>query len=230
MSVNSDDGPDYGKISVLEAPTSSVIQGPAQVANVFKSNTQISKDISLLDTGQTQVLHGNLLTLPLADSFLYVEPLYVQSTSASSYPTLQRVLVTYGDKIGYGATLADALDDIRLGRATGASIDALGQTTGTVGTKPPPTTPNPSSSSSSAAPSGSSSAPPSGGASPTTVQGLLTQLSAAKSALDAAYNTKDPVKIAQAQAKEQALVDQLLQIGVSSSPAPSSTPKPSPTK
>jgi len=51
-------------------------------------------------------VHGNLLTLPVGDSFLYVEPLYVASTgSSSSYPTLQRVLVRYGNKIGYGETL-----------------------------------------------------------------------------------------------------------------------------
>jgi uncharacterized protein len=226
MSVDSDYGPDYGKITVLRAPTTSVIQGPAQVANVFKSNPQISKDITLLDTGQTQVLHGNLLTLPLGDSFLYVEPLYVQSTAASSYPTLQRVLVTYGDKIGYGATLAAALDDIRLGRSTGASIDALGQTTGTGGTKTS-TTPNPSSSPT--APPSTPTTPggttPAGGSSTaTTVQGVIAQLGQARAALDAAYGTRDPVKIAQAQAREQALVDQLLRLGASSTPTP--TPKP----
>jgi uncharacterized membrane protein (UPF0182 family) len=227
MSVDSDYGPDYGKITVLESPTNSVIQGPAQVANVFKSNPQISKDITLLDTGQTQVLHGNLLTLPLADSFLYVEPLYVQSTSASSYPTLQRVLVTYGDKIGYGATLAAALDDIRLGRSTGASIDALGQTTGTGGTKTP-TAPNPSSSATPTAPTSpgtSAGTTPAGGSTTpaTTVQGVIAQLGQARADLDAAYGTKDPVKIAQAQAREQALVDQLLQLGASATPTPKPT-------
>jgi uncharacterized protein len=228
MSVNSDYGPDYGQISVLEAPTNSVIQGPAQVANVFKSDTQISKDISLLDTGQTRVLHGNLLTLPLGDSFLYVEPLYVQSTSASSYPTLQRVLVTYGDKIGYGATLADALDDIRLGRSTGASIGALGQTTGAGDTKGTPT-PSPSgTASSSPAPSTSASSTPASGSSGS-VEQLLTQLDQAVTARNAAYDSHDADRIAAAEAKVQKIADQLVR-AKSASASPSSTPKPSPSK
>jgi hypothetical protein len=61
------------------------------------------------------------------------------------------------------------------------------------------------------------------------VQGLISQLATAKAALDAAYGTRDPVKIAQAQAKEQALIDQLLQLGASSS-TPATTPTPKPTK
>jgi uncharacterized protein len=218
MSVDSDNGPDYGKITVLESPTSSTIQGPAQVANVFKSNTTISKDISLLDTGQTEVLHGNLLTLPLGNSFLYVEPLYVQSTAAStsSYPTLQRVLVTYGDKIGYGATLASALADITLGRDPGTSIE-VGQTTGVANTGKPsssatPTTTPTTGSSTPAGGSTGSTAPA------TTVPALLAQLKTANAALNAAYDSHNPVTIAQAQVAEQKIVNQLLQLGATSTP------------
>jgi uncharacterized membrane protein (UPF0182 family) len=228
MSVDSDAGPDYGKITVLESPTTSTIQGPAQVANVFKSNPVISKDISLLDTGQTEVIHGNLLTLPLGNSFLYVEPLYVQSTAAStsSYPTLQRVLVTYGDKIGYGATLADALADIRLGRSPGASI-TLGETTGN-GVSPAPTptaTPTaPSSGTPSSSPSGTSTS----SSPPLTSEAVLAQLDQAKTALDQAIASGDLVAIAQAQAKEQALVNQLLALNSSATPSKTPTsPKPS---
>jgi uncharacterized membrane protein (UPF0182 family) len=227
MSVDSDYGPNYGKITVLEVPTKATIQGPAQVANVFKSNTVISKDISLLNTGQSEVLHGNLLTLPLGQSFLYVEPLYVQSTagSAASYPTLQRVLVTYGDKVGYGATLGDALDDIRLNRPAGASIGALGSTNGAGNTGNTSTAPNPSASNSatSSAPSSSTSPPPSKSSLPPTINGLLSQLSQADAALNAAYDTHDPVKIAAAQAKEQQIVDQLLKLRTSSA-APTAKP------
>jgi len=208
VSVNSDDGPDYGRITVLTVPGKSAIQGPGQVANVFKSEPQISKDISLLDTGQTQVLHGNLLTLPLDNSFLYVEPLYVQSTSAaSSYPTLQRVLVTYGDKIGYGATLADALADIQQGRSTGASL-ALGQTTGVDSGKGGTPSPSPSTSAPPSSPPSSSTptVPPPSGA-PTSVPQVLTQLDQARVALNNAYDTHDPVKIGQAQKKVNDLLD-----------------------
>lgn len=228
VSVDSDSGPDYGKITVLEVPTTSNIQGPAQVANVFKSKGTISKDISLLGTGQSEVLHGNLLTLPLGNSFLYVEPLYVQATTgSSSYPTLQRVLVTYGDNIGYGATLEDALTDITAGRDAGSSLQ-VGQTTPNApgnpsGTSTPTGTPT-------APASGTSSSPGSSKPPPTSVDSVLTQLDKARTDLDAAYATKDPLKIAQAQATEQRLIDQLL--SVTTPPVPKSSPRasPSPTK
>ena len=115
----------------------SAIQGPTQVANVFKTQAKISEDITLLDTGQSRIIHGNLLTLPLGNSFLYVEPLYVEST----YPTLQRVLVTYGDKIGYGATLQAALSDIQKGNPPGTTLNVGSTTTAprpTTTTTPPP--------------------------------------------------------------------------------------------
>jgi uncharacterized membrane protein (UPF0182 family) len=212
MSANSDFGPDYGKITVLEAPTNSSIQGPAQVANVFKSNPVISKDISLLGSGQSEVLHGNLLTLPLGDSFLYVEPLYVQSTSvsSSSFPTLQRVLVTFGDHTGYGATLADALNDIRLGRPAGSSID-VGQTTPAANNGKPSSTPTPTPPPSTpTAPSTSSTpAPPKSSQPPTTEAQILNQLATVRDEL--AHTTGDqPLRIAQLQQQEQNLIDRLL--------------------
>jgi len=218
MSVDSDYGPSYGTITVLQVPTQGNIQGPSQVANVFKSNTTISKDISLLSTGQSEVLHGNLLTLPLGDSFLYVEPLYVQATSGSSYPTLQRVLVTYGDKIGYGANLADALADIHDNRDPGASL-VLGQTTGNGGTSstPPSQTPTPSGSSS---PSTTTSTTPA--ATATTTQQLYDQLNQAYGELNTAKQSGDLVKIATAQQKIDDLVQKLL--GQRSSPASSPSP------
>ena len=126
ISVDSDAGPNYGKMTVLRVPNKSAIQGPQQIANVFKTQSQISEDITLLDTGQSRIIHGNLLTLPLGNSFLYVEPLYVQST----YPTLQRILVTFGDKIGYGATLDAALSDLKPGHTPGQTLKQLGSTTG----------------------------------------------------------------------------------------------------
>jgi uncharacterized protein len=226
MSVNSDDGPRYGQITVLRVPTQSNIQGPSQVANVFKSNPTISKDISLLGSGQSEVLHGNLLTLPLGDSFLYVEPLYVQATSGSSFPTLQRVLVTYGDKIGYGATLDDALTDIRLGRATGASL-TLGQTTGNGGTGST-ATPTPTPSSPAPNPSGSTAPPPASSTPvPATVQAVLADLRNVQAQLKATTGDQ-PLKIARLQQQEQTLIERLLALqGASSSTAPKSSASPS---
>jgi len=219
ISVNADAGADYGKMTVLVVPNKSAIQGPQQIANVFKTQSQISEDITLLDTGQSRIIHGNLLTLPLGDSFLYVEPLYVQS----SYPTLQRVLVTFGDKIGYGATLDKALSDLKPGHTPGQTLKELGSTTTTPGgggtTTPPPTsTGTPTSSPTTAAPVGQKAA--------------LAQLNDAFQALEQANKTGDFATQAQAQAKVLTLLqDYLAKYGPlpSGSAAPTSG-SPSPTK
>jgi uncharacterized protein len=208
----------YGKITVLEVPSKTTILGPGQVANDLKSEAQISKDITQLDAGQSAVLHGNLLTLPVGNSFLYVEPLYVESTSAASaYPTLQRVLVRYGGKIGYGATLADALADIQLGRQSGSSL--LNAQSGGGGSTPTPTpTPTPSGSGS------SSSSPPL----PASVAAVLADLDTAFQNLDTAYKSGDPVKIGQAEAQIKQLSEQYQRLrGASTATSPA---KPSPTK
>ncbi|GAB2487327.1 UPF0182 family membrane protein [Jatrophihabitans fulvus] len=228
MSVNSDPGPNYGRISVLQVPTTNNIQGPAQIANVFKTESVISTDINLLDQGQTQVLHGNLLTLPLGNSFLYVEPLYVQSTGAGSYPTLQRVLVTYGDEKGYAANLADALADLKDGGSLGQSIDA-GKTSAS---GPNPTgngnssSPPPSSSSSSAPSSGGSTSSGTTGTPGTSVDTLLTQLQKAQAALADAYASGDPQKIADATAARDKLVAQLVAARSSETAQPSQPSSP----
>ena len=58
-------------------------------------------------------MFGNLLTLPIGDDgLLYVEPLYVQGTGDGRFPLLQKVLVNYGDRVGYANTLAEALDQV----------------------------------------------------------------------------------------------------------------------
>jgi uncharacterized membrane protein (UPF0182 family) len=217
ITVNSDPGPNYGKMTVLKVPSSTVIQGPEQIANTFNSNATISQNITLLDSGGSQVIHGNLLTLPIGNSFLYVEPLYVQASGSTGYPILQRVLVAYGDKIGYAANLADALDNLSHG-AVGASLVNGGVGSGGNQTATPgPSTSPPASTSPSAEPTN----PPVTGSQAQTLQ----QLNAALTRLQAAYRSGDFVAIGQAQADVQRLSAAYLK-AQSATPA-SPTPKPS---
>ncbi|MDQ4020568.1 MAG: UPF0182 family protein [Actinomycetota bacterium] len=113
VSVSSD--PDnYGNIRVLELPTESQTLGPQQVQTRFDSSAEVSRELNLLRQSQTDVRLGNLLTLPVAGSgLLYVEPVYVErSATDTSFPQLNRVLVFYGDRLGYAPTLAQALDEV----------------------------------------------------------------------------------------------------------------------
>jgi len=112
-SVNSDNGPDYGKISVLQLPRSTNISGPSQVASNFEAKPEVAQALSLLRQGGSDVVLGNLLTLPVGGGLLYVQPVYVRATAnTSAYPLLQKVLVSFGDVIGFDNTLKGALDQV----------------------------------------------------------------------------------------------------------------------
>jgi hypothetical protein len=105
----SSDPENYGKIKVLELPQGVTINGPVQAKSTIESNATVSSALSLLRQSGSQTISGNLLTLPVADGLIYVQPYYVQATGDQGYPTLQDVAVAYGDKIGFDRTLAGAL-------------------------------------------------------------------------------------------------------------------------
>ena len=103
---------DYGQMRVLQLPTNALVPGPGIVHNDFRAFPQASTEISLLDQRGSQVDEGNLLTLPLGGGFVYVEPLYVRSTAATSFPTLKRVLASFNGNVAYQPSLAAALDSV----------------------------------------------------------------------------------------------------------------------
>jgi uncharacterized protein len=128
-SVNSDNGPDYGKISVLQLPRSTNISGPSQVASNFEAKPEVAQALSLLRQGGSDVVLGNLLTLPVGGGLLYVQPVYVRATAnTSAYPLLQKVLVSFGDVIGFDNTLKGALDQV-FGGNSGTVLNNTSQTT-----------------------------------------------------------------------------------------------------
>ncbi len=134
--VNSQAGPDYGKITVLQLPRSTNVAGPSQVASNFEAKPEVANSLSLLRQGGSDVVLGNLLTLPVGGGLLYVQPVYVRATAnAAAYPLLQKVLVSFGDQIGYSDTLKGALDQVFAGNSgtseSGASTGSGKPTTGT---------------------------------------------------------------------------------------------------
>lgn len=226
LSADSDPGANYGKITALQLPRgSNVVQGPEQVYNLITTNNTIRRD-SLYATGNgsANVLHGNLLTLPLGKSFLYVEPLYTQSSSSSggAYPSLQRVIVVFGERIGYGASLKDALSDFKSGHTTGQTLNL----TGSGGGGGTPTSPSPTGTPTT--PTTATSPPPVAGGTVT-----LPQVNAALADLGAAYKTGDFAKIGAAEQRLRDLVDRYQsQHGgkPTTSSAPSKNPSTSPSK
>jgi uncharacterized membrane protein (UPF0182 family) len=105
-------GGEYGAMRLLTMPDEATVPGPGQMQNDFNSDQAVSSLINILKQGQTTVLNGNLLTLPVGGGLLYVQPVYVQSTGETSYPVLQKVLVGFGDDIAFEDTLDQALDSL----------------------------------------------------------------------------------------------------------------------
>jgi uncharacterized protein len=111
--VDSNNGPNYGKITVLQLPRSTNVAGPSQVASNFEAKPEVANSLSLLRQGGSDVVLGNLLTLPVGGGLLYVQPVYVRATAnTAAYPLLQKVLVSFGDVIGFDSSLKGALDQV----------------------------------------------------------------------------------------------------------------------
>lgn len=117
-------GPNYGTIRLQELPKDSNVPGPGQAQNNFNANADVSKELNLLQSGSTDVVRGNLLTLPLGGGLVYVQPVYVKSSGSTSFPLLKKVLVAFGDQVGFANTLDEALDQVFGGNSGASAGDA----------------------------------------------------------------------------------------------------------
>ncbi|MDZ5444863.1 UPF0182 family protein [Micromonospora sp. 4G57] len=126
------------KLEVLELPDQTRTAGPVQVHQQMTNNGDIRQQLNLLSSNQAQVQYGNLLSLPFADGMLYVEPVYVKSNNQDAFPSLQKVLLSYGDGASYVA-LANNLSDgikqlVEQGKRAGQGVPPP------AGGTPPPST------------------------------------------------------------------------------------------
>ncbi|MFK4484528.1 uncharacterized membrane protein (UPF0182 family) [Curtobacterium sp. AB7] len=193
----------YGKLTLLTMPKTDNIPGPAQVQNLFNSDTTVSQELNILKRGNSTVKQGNLLTLPVGGGFLYVQPVYVQSTSSGSYPLLQKVLVAFGDKIAFEDTLDEALNSLFGGDSGAAAGDSDASGSGS-------DSGSGSSDAGSGSDSGSGSTGGSSGSGTVDNDALQKALSDAKAALQDrqdAYADNDLVAAAEADKRLQAAIE-----------------------
>jgi hypothetical protein len=109
----SNDPQGFGHLSVLELPTNTAVPGPVQRGATFQTSPVASQELALLDQHGSEIVLGNLLTLPVGGTLVFVQPVYVQSTSTgtgSQIPQLKRVFVGFGDRVGFAETYEAALD------------------------------------------------------------------------------------------------------------------------
>jgi uncharacterized protein len=108
MAVDSDPA-GYGQISTFTFPSGLNVFGPTQVSSQINQDPTFSQLRTLLGQGGSQVLFGDLLVIPIENSFLYVEPVYIRSQQTSAIPELKKVLVVNGSTVGLGDTLQEAI-------------------------------------------------------------------------------------------------------------------------
>lgn len=126
----------YGDLTLLVLPSTNPVNGPGQVQATFNSEPNVSRALNLLKSGNSEVINGNLLTLPVGGGLLYVQPVYLQSSQSgggTQYPLLQMVLVSFGEKIGFAPTLDQALDEVFEGDSGANAGDAEVPATGEAG-------------------------------------------------------------------------------------------------
>ncbi len=108
----SSDFPTYGNLTVFQFSKQELTYGPMQVEARIDQDADISQLMTLWSQAGSQVIRGNTLVIPIEDSILYIEPLYLEATERGTLPQLKRVIAVYGDKLTMKETLQEALDDI----------------------------------------------------------------------------------------------------------------------
>ena len=112
------DGAHYGQYVSYVLPKDRVIFGPQQVASRINQDPTISRDFTLLHSTGSQVQQGNLLVVPIGNSFLYFEPVYLRATTSTGIPELKKVILADQTGVVYADNLNDAIQQL-VGNATG---------------------------------------------------------------------------------------------------------------
>jgi uncharacterized membrane protein (UPF0182 family) len=105
------DGPHYGKLVLYEFPKGKLVFGPRQVEARIDQDAFISQQISLWSQAGSQVIRGSLLAIPIEESLLYVQPLYL-AAERGRLPELKRVIAAYGNRIAMDETLDASLQQL----------------------------------------------------------------------------------------------------------------------
>ncbi|NJK99840.1 MAG: UPF0182 family protein [Spirulinaceae cyanobacterium SM2_1_0] len=130
------DGDRYGKKLLYEFPKQQLVYGPQQIEARIDQNPQISQQLTLWSQEGSQVIRGDLFVIPIEQSLLYVEPIYLRAEQ-SELPELKRVILAYGDQIVMETTLEQAIATI-FGAEANSTSAATATPSATAPAAPPP--------------------------------------------------------------------------------------------
>jgi len=105
------DGPNYGKLIAYQFPKGKMITGSQQVETKIDQDSYLSGQLTLWDQRGSNVIRGNVLAIPVANTLFYVEPIYLQAETAA-YPELRLVVVMHGDDMSYAKSFDKALEKL----------------------------------------------------------------------------------------------------------------------
>ena len=103
------DGENYGKLAVYRFPKQSLVYGPKQIVNRINQDTDISRQITLWDQKGSEVIRGELLVIPIEESLIYVQPIYLRA-QGGTIPELKRVVVAHENRVVMAETLEEGLN------------------------------------------------------------------------------------------------------------------------
>ncbi len=115
--VARNDGDVYGTLRVYRLSRQSLVFGPTQITNRINQDTEVSRQVTLWDQSGSRVIRGDLLVIPIEQSLLYVQPLYLQA-EGGKIPELKRVIVAYQNQVVMRETLDGALSELFGGSST----------------------------------------------------------------------------------------------------------------
>lgn len=99
-----------GNLICYKFPSGRTVYGTLHIENRIDADADISKELSLWDQGGSTVLRGNVLVIPIGDSIIYVEPVYITTSNNAAVPEVKRVIVAYGDKVIMKPSLKECFD------------------------------------------------------------------------------------------------------------------------
>src|SRR6266446_2486275 len=121
--VARNDGEHYGQLIVYRFPKQSLVYGPAQIVNRINQDPEISRQISLWDQHGSEVIRGNLLVIPIEESLIYVQPIYLRA-EGGVIPELKRVVVAHQNQVAMEETLEAGLAQLFGGALKPAGVAA----------------------------------------------------------------------------------------------------------
>jgi hypothetical protein len=112
------DGENYGELVTFSFPRGTSIDGPENISARINQDDAIAEQFTLWDRAGSRVVHGNILVIPMGETLIYVQPIYLRAEDeARALPELRKVIVVVGNRIGFENTFEDSLEAVMRGEA-----------------------------------------------------------------------------------------------------------------